>query len=244
LTDIEDKFDIEKQLTLRRRKAATRIFFGYLIVALLIFFALSVFLMNGEFFEKNPIVFVAMITGVLTINIIILFLFIIKPSDKSSISLDLMNYLNQKLDADMKMHIIQIEQNREEMECMDMSGKYPRMFMLTINRPMRPLLNDMFKVPVYYSKPSGRLNLKVKYSDPQAKSKLIKKSGGLKDFSTRRGNFPKHEYWSKEFSRDKKRNFLVGSIYFGYRKGNETITELAKNMDDVLKKLKRIESGK
>ena len=244
MTEIEDKFDIEKQLTQRRRKAITRILLGYIIVVLLIFGALQLFLINREFFREKPVFFVILIAGVLTINIIILFFFIIKPSDKSSISLDLMNYLNQKLDAEMRMHIIQIEQTKEEMECMDVSGKYPRMFMLIIDRPTRPLLNDMFKVPVYYPKPTGRLNLMIKYSDHLAKSKLIKKSGGLKDFTTRRGEFTKHEFWSKDFCHDKKRNFLVGSIYFGHRKGNETITELAKHTDDILKKLKKIDSRK
>jgi hypothetical protein len=244
LTEIEDKFDIEKQLAQRRRKSITRILFGYIIVVLLIFAALQVFLIYRGFFRRNPIFFVLLIAGVLTINIIILLLLIIKPSDKSSISLDLMNYMNQKLDAEMRMHIIEIGQTKEEMECMDMSGKYPRMFMMTINRPTRPLLNDMFKVPLYYPKPTGRLNVMIKYNDKHAGSKLVKKGGGLKDFSTRRGDFPKHKYWSLEFSHDTKRNFFVGSIFFGYRKGNETITELSKKTDDILKKLRKIDSRK
>jgi hypothetical protein len=138
LTDIEDKFDIDKQLTLRRRKAATRIFFGYIIVVLFIFIALSVFLNEREFFSKYPILFVAMIAGVLILSSAILFFLIIKPSDKSAISLDLMYYLNQKFDSDVQMHIIQIGERKEEMECMDRSGKYPRMFMMTIDRPIRP----------------------------------------------------------------------------------------------------------
>lgn len=239
--DIEDKFDIDKQLTQRRKKAANRALLGYFLVVFLIFASLA---FSFYFFKDKPEFFVAPIAIVLIINSIILFFFVIKPSDKSSINLDLMYYLNQKHGAEMKMHIIRIGQYAEEMECMDMSGKYPRMFMLLLDRPEKPFLNEVFKVPMYNQKPTGRLNIMVKNRDNFKISKTLKKSGGLKDFSSKRSRFGAKDFFSVEYGMNKERNFLVGQIFFGYRKGNETISSLAEAADETLKTLKKIESGK
>jgi len=239
--NIEDKFDIDKQLTQRRKKAANRTLLGYVLVVFLIFAALA---FSFNFFKDKPELFVIPIAIVLMVNSVILFFFVIKPSDRSSIALDMMYYLNQKHNAEMKMHIIRIEQTTEEMECMDMSGKYPRMFMIILDRPTRPFLNEVFKIPIFNSRPTGRLNIMLKNRDEFKRSKTLKKGGGLKDYSTKRSNFGAKEFFSIEYGINKERNFLVGQIFFGYRKGNEAVSSLAEATDQILKTLKKIESGK
>ncbi len=238
---LEDKFDIEKQLALRRMKAVNRVLAGYILVVVLIFIALII---SFYFFTEKPVLFIAPIIIVLIVNSVILFFFVIKPSDKASICLDLMNFLNQKYDSEMKMHIIKIAESSEEMECMDSSGKYPRMFMFYLDRPVKPFLNEVLKIPMYNSRPTGRLNIAVKMRDGFSRSGMIKKTGGMKEFTLGPSDCSAHEFWGREFAHDKERNFLIGSAYFGYRKGNQTISLLAENTDALLKDLKKIESGK
>lgn len=243
LGELEDRFDIEKQLAERKSKATTRTLIGYVVVVILIFGALACFVVMNEFFLDNPIFFVGLIAGVAIVNSVILLFFVIKPSDDSSICLDLMNYLNQKHDAEMKMHIISIEETKEEMEAMDMSGKYPRMFMLYLDRPKLHFLNEVFKIPIYSDGVTGRLMFFIKNPQDAKKSKIIKKAGGMVEHSNSPKDIGSRKPWDIEFSQDKERNKFVGSVYFGYHKGEDTIGVLAKTSDKLLKDLGKIEKG-
>ena len=245
MPDMMDKFDIDKQLAERKSKATTRILVGYSAVIFVLFIAFGLIGSFAHFFlVDHPFYFILIIVSATLINGTMLYFFIIKPSDKSSVCLDLMSVLNQKFAADMKMHILKIETFAEEMECMSMSGKYPRMFMMTLDPPDKPFLNEVFKVPVFYKTPSARLDLMIKHKPTYVKSKLVGKNGGLFTRNLMKKFILKKDFWATEFTLDKERNMLIYSVYFGERTGEDMINTLAKKADEMLKSLKDIESGK
>jgi len=239
-----DKFDIDKQLAERRNKATLRILLGYSAVVFILFAVFAILIVFRGFFVDNPLFFIILLVAGLLVNSMLLFFIIIKPSDKSSVCLDLMSALNQKFAAEMKMHIIKIENYAEEMECMSMSGKYPRMFMMDLDPPDKQLINEVFKVPIFYKTSSARLDLMIKHKPSYVKSKVIDKSGGLFKRSLLKKFILQKEIWASEFTMDTQRNMLIYSVYFGERKGEDMINTLAKKADSMLSALKDIESGK
>jgi len=239
-----DKFDIDKQLAERRNKATLRVLIGYSAVIFIVFLAFGIIGTFSHFFVTNPVFFIIVVVSAVIVNGTLLFFFIIKPSDKSSVCLDLMSALNQKFSAQMKMHILKIDTYAEEMECMSTSGKYPRMFMIYLDPPDKPFLNEVFKIPVFYKSSSARLDFMIKHKPGYVKSKVIEKRGGLFKRNLVKKFIFKKEFWASEFTLDKERNMLIFSVYFGERKGEDMINTLAEKADGMLKALKDIESGK
>lgn len=244
MPDMMDKFDIDKQLAERKNKAMLRILLGYSAVVFIIFIVFAILIAFREFFVDNPFFFIILLVAGMLVNSMLLFFIIIKPSDKSSVCLDLMSALNQKFAAEMKMHILKIETYAEEMECMSMSGKYPRMFMMNLDPPDKPFLNEVFKVPVYYKTASARLDLMIKHKPSYVKSKTIEKNGGLFSRNLLKKFIINKEFWASEFTLDKEKDMLIYSVYFGERKDEDMINTLAKKADEMLKALKDIASGK